>query len=326
MDRTQASLTGAFLAAIAAAYLGMPIWILNALQHALCTALPALMLLLLWRSGLVSFGHALYFGGGAYAAVAVNQVLKSSDVALVLACAALATGWVGYLLGFIVRRFRGIFFAMLNLALSMVLYGAIVKSNALGSTDGFSVMAPTLFGVRLSEPEANVRLLFFITAAITLGVTLALHRYIGSVMGAVTTAVRDNEVRLDYLGFSPNAAVHWNYTISAAVSGIGGALLALTVGQVDPDSMVSWTTSGELVFIMVLGGAGSVAAPILGSLVFEVLRLYAFELAPSASRLVVGGTLLVLILFRPGGLWSILAAPGRAKTRKIDSTLTELSS
>ena len=83
-------------------------------------------------------------------------------------------------------------------------------------------------------------------------------------------------------------------------------MMAMALGQVDPDSMVNWTVSGELVFITVMAGPGSVIAPFIGGVVFEFLRTYAFELAPHAWQLIVGGTLLAIIFFLPMGLWSLL--------------------
>ena len=81
---------------------------------------------------------------------------------------------------------------------------------------------------------------------------------------------------------------------------------AMVLGQVDPDSMVNWTASGELVFVTILSGPGSVIAPFIGSTLFELLRTYAFEFLPQAWQLIVGGTLLAIILFLPGGVWSIV--------------------
>ncbi len=101
-------------------------------------------------------------------------------------------------------------------------------------------------------------------------------------------------------------AIHVKYVISAALAGLGGAVLALSVGQVDPDSMVNWTVSGELLFVTILSGPGSVAAPFIGSLIYELIRTYAFEWLPHAWQLIVGATLLGIIFFLPGGVWSLL--------------------
>ena len=88
-----------------------------------------------------------------------------------------------------------------------------------------------------------------------------------------------------------------------------GGAMAMALGQVDPDSMVNWTVSGELVFITIMSGPGSVIAPFIGAIVFEFIRTYAFELAPQAWQLIVGGTLLAIIFFLPGGIWSLIEKP-----------------
>src|SRR3546814_2845102 len=87
---------------------------------------------------------------------------------------------------------------------------------------------------------------------------LLVHRYLQSTLGSLTTAIRDNEIRVEYLGFSVARAIHGKYVMSAALAGLGGGFLALALGQVDPDSMVNWTVSGELVFVTILSGAGGV--------------------------------------------------------------------
>ena len=259
-------------------------------------------LLVLWRTGLVSFGHALYFGLGAYTVALLDIYLGISDAFLRLAASVLVSGVIGILIGFILRNYRDIFFAMLSLAFSMVLYGILVKTQALGSTDGFAVSAPSFLGV---VPEGKYPLFLLICAICALSAVLV-QTYLRSTLGRLTTAIRDNEVRVEYLGYSVAQAIHIKYVMSACLAGAAGALMAMALGQVDPDSMVNWTASGELVFVTVLSGPGSVIAPFLGSLVFELLRTYAFELVPHAWQLIVGGTLLVIILFLPDGVWSLI--------------------
>src|SRR3546814_12878745 len=100
--------------------------------------------------------------------------------------------------------------------------------------------------------------------------------------------------------------------MSAALAGLGGGFLALALGQVDPDSMVNWTVSGELVFVTILSGPGGVAAPFIGSMIYELIRTYAFEWLAHAWQLLVGEMLLGLIFFLPDGLWS---QNGRASCR-----------
>ena len=247
-------------------------WIQNNLMFGMARGLAVLGLMVLWRTGLISFGHALYFGVGAYAVALIDRNLGVSDIVIRLVFAGGAGMIVGFFLGFILRRYRGIFFAMLNLAFSMVLYGVLVKMEVLGSTDGFSVSKTTFLGWEPESKESLYILIVGICAIAAIGVQF----YLKTSLGALTTAIRDNELRVEYLGYSVRKAIHIKYVISAGLAGLSGGVLAMALGQVDPDSMVNWPVSGELVFITVMAGPGSVIAPFIGGVVFEFLRTYAF--------------------------------------------------
>jgi len=300
-DRTVQVVFAGMLASIVLGYF-IPDWVMNQLMFGFSRALAVLGLMVLWRTGLVSFGHAFYYGLGAYAVALLDIYLGVSDAFVRLAAAVVVAGGVGWLAGFILRNYRDIFFAMLSLALSMVLYGILVKTEALGSTDGFAVSVPTFFGYKPEGKYALFVLICVVGAFSAAGVQF----YLNSTLGKLTTAIRDNEVRVEYLGYSVAQAIHVKYVISTCLTGAAGAMTAMALGQVDPDSMVNWTASGELVFVTILSGPGSVIAPFIGSTVFELLRTYAFELVPHAWQLIVGGTLLTIILFLPGGVWSLV--------------------
>jgi branched-chain amino acid transport system permease protein len=102
-----------------------------------------------------------------------------------------------------------------------------------------------------------------------------MHRYFNSHLGRLATAIRDNELRVEYMGESVRRVIHLNYVISAALAGIGGVLMASAIGHVDPETTANWTISGEFVFITILGGTGSVFAPFFGATIFEAVRTYA---------------------------------------------------
>lgn len=280
----------------------VPSWFMNQLMFGFSRALAVLGLLVLWRTGLVSFGHAFYFGLGAYTVALLDIYLGVSDAFVRLIAAVAVAGVIGFLCGYILRNYRDIFFAMLSLALSMILYGILVKTEALGSTDGFAVSVPSFFGW---APEGKYALFVLICVICAIS-AVTVQFYLNSTLGHLTTAIRDNEVRVEYLGYSVAQAIHVKYVISACLTGAAGSLTAMALGQVDPDSMVNWTASGELVFVTILSGPGSVIAPFIGSVVFELLRTYAFELVPHAWQLIVGGTLLSIIFFLPGGVWSLI--------------------
>ncbi len=288
----------------------LPNWAIYLVTVILARALVVLGLMILWRTGLMSFGQALFFGIGAYAVGLTQKYTGWRDAFALLALAIVTAALVAWVLGFLLRQYRAIFFAMLSLAFSMILYGTLVKSETLGSTDGFSILAPTFLSWAPGEAHAQYGLLLLcITAAAASAVVV--DRYLASPMGHLTTAIRDNELRVEYLGYPVRRAIHVKYVLAAALSGAGGALVALAVGHIDPD-MTYWTTSGEFVFVTILAGPGSVLAPFLGAAIFELLRTYATDYAPYSWQLVLGVSLLLLILFLPNGVWSLIGARKRS--------------
>lgn len=283
----------------------MPGWAVFLATISLAKGLVVLGLMVLWRTGLVSFGQGLFYGAGAYMVGILPQYFAVSDALLLTLLSAIAAGVLAFVLGFLLRRYREIFFAMLCLAFSMIFYGVLVKSEQLGSTDGFNVVPTSFFGYVPEAPETQQLLLYALTAAIAWLSCLFVDRYLVTTMGRLTRAIRDNELRVEYLGFSAKAAVHFKIVLAGTLAGTGGALAAIAIGHVDPE-MVWWIQSGEFVFVTILSGVGNVLAPFIGSIVFEILRTFAIEYAPNAWQFVVGGALLAVIMFLPGGLWSLI--------------------
>jgi branched-chain amino acid transport system permease protein len=301
-DRTPA-LLAALLAAIALGGLALPQWLLFILTLACAQGLVVLGLSLLLRAGLVSFGQALFYCIGAYTAGGLARAFDVSDLFVQMAAGTVSAAVVAFVLGFLLARYRGIFFGLLSLALSMIVYGLIVKSETLGSTDGFNLAKATLFGVRPAEAWVRYSVLAA-AACVTLLAAFLTHRYLRTPLGRLGPAIKDNEIRVEYMGASVRYAIHVNYVIAAALAGAGGALAATTVGHIDPE-MSYWTTSGEFVFIAILSGTGSVVAPFLGALIFGAIRTVAFDLSPNTWQMSMGLVLLAAIVFLPDGLWSL---------------------
>jgi branched-chain amino acid transport system permease protein len=285
----------------------VPDWFLNQLLVALARGLAVLGLMVLLRTGLVSFGHALYLGLGAYIVVLLNRFASVTDTFLLLFAAAAVSTLVGAAVGFVVRRHKRIFFAMLNLAISMIFYGAIIKSDWLGSSDGFSVKQASFLGATLSSGSVTRLAIYYVLLAVIVAAIFGVHWYLRTTLGRLSEAVRDNDIRVEYLGYSPERVVHLNYILSAALAGLSGAFLAIVIGQVDPDSLIQWTVSGELVFVTVLSGTGHVLAPFIGSVLFEMLKTVAFENAPQLWNMIIGFALLTIIVFLPEGFSSLPA-------------------
>ena len=295
---------GAIVLALLAAAAWAPQWLVFLLALALAKGLVVLGLLLLMRTGLVSFGQGLYFGLGAYCAALLAHRGGLADAALMIVAGTACATAVGAVLGLLLARYREIFFAMLSLAFSMILYGLLVKSSALGSTDGFHVQVSRFAGIALAA-GAERRVFYAVSVCIVLAAGWLLHRYLASHWGRVSAAIRDNELRVEYLGASVYRVVYANYIIAAALAGLGGALASLAVGHVDPETTY-WTTSGEFVFIAILGGTGNVLAPFLSAVIFEALRTVASQYAPNVWQMSLGIAMLAIIMFLPGGLWTLL--------------------
>jgi branched-chain amino acid transport system permease protein len=302
---------GAALAVVAVVGPLLPSWATYLFTVATAKALVALGLLLLMRTGLVSFGQGLYFGIGAYAAGIGADSLGLRDAAGMVLLGAVAAGAVAGVLGLLLARYRTIFFAMLSLAFSMILYGLLVKTPSLGSTDGFNVSARTVLGLAATGPVARYGV-YGLAALTAFAAAIGLDRYTRTHLGRLAPAIRDNELRVEYMGASVRNVIHLHLVLAAVLAGAGGALTALAVGHVDPETAY-WTTSGEFVFVAILSGTSSVAAPFVGALLLELLRSFAYEHAPNTWQLVVGGTMLAVILFLPDGLWSLFGRRGRAR-------------
>jgi ABC-type branched-subunit amino acid transport system permease subunit len=306
--------------ALAAALVGLlalgtvlPSWVVFLLTVAFAKGLVVLGLVVMMRAGLVSFGQGLYYGLGAYAAGLATNFLGVTDAIALVALGGAVAAAMGFALGFVMARYRDIFFAMLSLALSMILYGILVRSSALGSTDGFNLPSPTYFGLA-AEGVAGRRILFSLTVIVTLGAAMALHRFVRSPTGVIGEAILTNEIRVEYLGTSVARVLHVTYVLGAIAAGLGGALVGLAAGHIDPE-LAYWTTSGEFVFVAILSGTGHVAAPLLGMVVFETIRTFAFQYLPYTWQMVVGISMLAVILFLPSGLWSLFTRMRYARSR-----------
>jgi ABC-type branched-subunit amino acid transport system permease subunit len=289
----------------------LPRWGMFLINVSLCYGIVVLGMMLLMRTGVVSFGHGLYYCLGAYAAGTLDQVFKISDMAVMLVAAMIVTALASAALGLLLRKYRDIFFAMLSLAFSMILYGLLVKTSSLGSSDGFNIAASKIAGITVAGTSVDRYARYALTVVFACAAGIFMHKYLNSHMGRLAEAIRDNELRVEYMGASVRNVIHMNYVISAVLAGIGGALAAIAVGHIDPE-MAYWTTSGEFVFVGILSGTGSILAPFLGAFIFETIRSFAYEYSPNTWQMALGITMLVVIMFLPGGLWSLFTRRRKA--------------
>lgn len=300
----------ALVVLIAASFI-LPDWALFLVTIALAKGLVALGIVGLMRGGLVSFGQGLYFCIGAYVAALMANGTGITDLFLLSLLAILATGVVSGIFGPLLATYRGIFFAMLSLSLSMILYGGLARMTSLGGTDGLNAAAPTFLGYA-PEGRALSLTLFLYTGALCILVGGLMRTMFDSQRGLVSLAIRDNELRVEYLGASVRNAMAVNYIIAAILGGLGGVITGLAIGHVDPE-YAYWTTSGEFVFVAILAGYLSIPAVFAASIILEVVRSFSNLYFPNTWQMALGIFLLVVIYALPNGLGSLLVRRGRPK-------------
>ena len=295
----------AFLFTFISFWFLLPDYAINTISLSFCNGLVILGLLLLMRAGLISFGHGMYYCLGGYAVAMTYNFLQIKEVFVLIAFSILAGFIVSFFLGFFVRRFRGIFFAMLNLALSMILFGIIVKSISLGSTDGFGIKDLTYFSHTI-EDEKRLNIFSYLLIVLLTGfMMMIVMTFLKSPSGKMLEAIRENEIRSSYLGISINKQIHKIYIFSSTLAALGGGLMVILIGHITPEDTAYWTRSGEFVFVAILSGSLNVFAPLIGSLFFEFIRSYALFYFPNTWQMIIGVVLILGILYLPEGIGSI---------------------
>ncbi|MBR2817546.1 MAG: branched-chain amino acid ABC transporter permease [Reyranella sp.] len=295
------------VAAVAAPWFFYPTFLMKVLCFAL---FAAAFNLLVGYVGLLSFGHAAFFGAAAYATGLVMKSLGATPEVGLLA-GVLTGGLLGFVFGAIAIRRQGIYFAMITLALSQLVYFIAVQARFTGGEDGLqSVPRGKLFG--LVDLESTMSMYYFTLVVFVVGYAFVL-RVLNSPFGEVIRSVRDNEQRARSLGYSVSHYKLLAFTLSAAVAGLAGGLKVLVVGVASLTD-VHWHANGEVVLMALLGGIGTVFGPLVGALTFVSLQNY---LAPLGSWvLIVQGAIFVLcvLLFRDG-IMGLLARGWLAMTR-----------
>ena len=279
-------------------------WLKTPVIFSLCNGMAVLGVIVLIRAGQVSFGHAMYSCAAGYTVVFAARAYQL-DGLLLIGLATLVATVFSALLGLFIVRYRGIFFGMLNLAFSMVLYSIISKfTTVTGGTDGLSFSRPPFAGFVL-ERDAFETVLLYMVLACALICGLLAQRYFESAPGQALAAIKTNETRLEYLGISAKHVFWMGYLFSGFLAGLGGSLFAIAQGLVTPEAGY-WVRSGEFVFIAILGGSGHAIGAYLGAFIFEFVRFYAAALLTGAWQITLGIVLLVIIFLAPEGLVGML--------------------
>jgi branched-chain amino acid transport system permease protein len=260
--------------------------------------------LLFGYTGLVSFGHALFIGLGAYTAAFLTGMFKIRSLEVILLTAAIVAGIVAMPVAALCVRYVKIYFGMLTLAFGMVFYTFLLKFYKLtGGDEGMPVARPFLLGQDLGAIPKTDYLAgpyYFYSLAVLVVAVAVMWRIVHSPFGLCLKTIRDNPAKAETLGISV-ARYRWSaFVISAVYAGVGGALLATPTGNVDP-TLAYWTHSGNIVFMTLLGGFASFFGPILGAFVFIYLQDFVMSVVPF-WRLIFGAILAVLVIAAPQGL------------------------
>jgi branched-chain amino acid transport system permease protein len=288
---------------LAAPYLFDPFHTLT-LTYGLIAAIGALGFnLLLGYTGLLSFGHSAYFGTGTYAVAFLVKYLKITSMELLLAGSVLASAIVSVLFGYVCVRYTRIFFGILTLALSQVLWSLAFKFFwVTGGTDGLRVPTPSLLGAAPSDDKIEflAHHYYYYVLAVFAACVLIMWVVVHSPFGKALQAIRDNETRAEFIGIRIRRYRLIAFVISGTFTGLAGALWGPLNGLASPDILV-WTFSGEIVFMTVLGGFTTFVGPIVGAVAFTYLKTYAVGFTVY-WQLLLGTVLLVLVLALPTGI------------------------
>jgi branched-chain amino acid transport system permease protein len=261
--------------------------------------------LLLGYTGLLSFGHSAYFGVGAYAVAFMVKYLHVQSMELFLLGAVAATVLVTTLFGYACVRYTRIFFSILTLALSQVLWSLAFKFFwVTGGTDGLRVPTPKLLGIATNESEDKTHFLthsyyYYVLAVFALCVAV-MWLVVHSPFGKALQAIRDNEIRARFVGIQIRRYRLVAFLLSGVFTGIAGALWVPLNGLTTPD-ILHWTFSGEIVFMSVLGGFRNFTGPIVGAVVFNYLKTYAVGFTVYWQALL-GIVLVILVMVLPAGI------------------------
>jgi branched-chain amino acid transport system permease protein len=251
--------------AIAAPFFAYPIFLMKILCFAL---FAAAFNLLLGYTGLLSFGHAAFFGGAGYCAgYLMRDMGLGPGSAIILSV--LFSAALGALIGGLAIRRQGIYFSMITLALAQMFYFICLQAPASGGEDGFQgIPRGELFG--LIDLQADLNLYYFVLAAVLAGF-LFISRIISSPFGQILKAIKENEPRAISLGYNVNRFKFLVFILSAALAGLAGAIQALVLGF-ETLTDVHWSMSGLGILMTLVGGVGTLLGPFVGSLVIVLLE------------------------------------------------------
>jgi branched-chain amino acid transport system permease protein len=287
-----------------------PFYIVLATRILIFALVASSLNLLVGFGGLVSFGHAAFFGGGAYvvgilALHGVNSAWISWTAATVFAATA---AWI---IGAISLRTRGVYFIMITLAFAQMMFYVFVSLKAYGGDEGLPIAARSYLGLGMNLKSDMI--FYYVVLSLVAGGFYFLARLINARFGHVLQGIRENETRMEAMGYPVFRYKLAAFVIAGALAGLGGALLANQNLLASPN-LLQWTQSGMLLIMVILGGVGYLYGGAIGAVVMllleEVLSSYTIY-----WQLGVGAVLLLVVLFAPRGLADLF----RAKAGRNDT-------
>lgn len=282
--------------------LGSQNYILAIVTRIMILALGAMSLdLLIGYGAMISFGHAAFVGLGAYSvAILASHGITDGFVQL---AAVLATSVIFALFtGAISLRTKGVYFIMITLAFGQMLFFLTTSLAAYGGDDGLTLAArSTFFGSKFLKSELGM---YYVTFSVLIGAYVLLRAVVASRFGRVLRGIRENPVRMEAIGFAPYRYQLTAYVIAGLIAGVSGFLLANQTEFVSP-AYTAWQRSGELIFVLVLGGLGSLHGAILGAAAFTILADVLSHYTENWA-MIFGPILILVVLFARGGIQSLL--------------------
>lgn len=268
--------------------------------------------LLLGFGGMLSFGHAAFFGSAAYATSWLVTAHGWGTIPALLT-GAIAAALLGLLIGALAIRRRGIYFAMITLAMAQLVYFICVEAPFTGGENGLQgVSRGKFFGVVDLKSDVTM---YYLVLAIGIAVFVSIRRIVNSPFGQILMAIRENEPRMVSLGYEINRYKLLAFVLSATLAGLAGALKALVLGFATLSDVLQ-DTSGEVILMTLLGGSGTFLGPVLGAGLVVTLQEYLFDIVGDWVTVILGAVFVTCVLvFRRGIVGELVAWRALARRR-----------
>jgi branched-chain amino acid transport system permease protein len=262
--------------------------------------------LLVGYTGLVSFGHAAFFGVGAYTLGLLAPKYEAANLWLTLPAAIALAGISALLVGAFVVRVKGIYFIMVTLAFAQMFYFVFHDTKFGRGSDGISMNFKPVATIGDFTPFdlANTTHVYYLVFAAMLLVFVFLRLLLRSAFGHALQGIRSNEQRMRSLGFPVYRYKLASFAIAGALAGLAGYFSAMQFGFVNPE-LLSWHQSGNVLLMLILGGLGSLYGAVVGAFAFVALQEL-FSSVTTHWQLLLGGSIILLVIFLPGGLASVM--------------------